>query len=147
MSKLFKWIKGAIGTVIIVSAVLYFVGKANDAQWEKKRSSINQDTYMSLSVAGEHDAVARHPDQQKGKMMYVTGTVGQVMENGNKVTLLIFDHANSLWYVTYRYADGEGRILENDRITMYGECTGTTTYKTVNGAQNTVPSLEGYFYR
>lgn len=142
-----KWIKSTIGAVIILLAILYFAGKVNDSQWEKKRSKINQDTYISLSVAGSYETVARFPDQQKGKMMYVSGSVGQVLENGNKVILLISDSAHNTWYVTYRYAAGEGHILENDNITMYGECTGTTSYEAIDGRKITVPSLEGYFYR
>lgn len=146
MAKL-KWLKTIIIAVATLFVLYYIVTKVNDAQWEKKRSGINQETYMSLSVVGNYDTVARYPDQQKGKMMYVSGSVGQVLENGNKVTLLLFDSAYNTWYITYRYAAGEGHLLVNDSITMYGECTGTTSYDAVDGRKITVPSLEGYFYK
>ena len=138
-----KWILRILAAVVIILALGYIIGTVNQNAADKERASTNRETYYSMCAPGDYTAVARYPDQYKGKMIYVTGTVIQIVENGRNVVLRLQDE-QGVWYVTYRYLDSEAHILENDRITVYGECTGTTTYKTVSGAQMTVPSLSGY---
>lgn len=44
-------------------------------------------------------------------------------------------------YVLYLRPDGENRILEDDRVTVYGSSTGLYTYETVMGAEVTLPQF------
>ena len=44
-------------------------------------------------------------------------------------------------YVAYYRAAGEARILEDDRVTVYGTSRGLYTYETVMGAEVTIPFI------
>ena len=41
----------------------------------------------------------------------------------------------------YLRPDGESRILEDDRVTVYGASTGLYTYESVSGASITLPQF------
>ena len=45
-------------------------------------------------------------------------------------------------YVTYERPNSDKRILEDDRVTIYGECNGLYTYETIMGGSVTLPKFE-----
>lgn len=44
-------------------------------------------------------------------------------------------------YVTYFRGEGESRILEDDRVTVYGKCEGLYTYESTTGKSVTLPEF------
>jgi len=44
--------------------------------------------------------------------------------------------------VTYNKGIVEGRVLDKDIVTLYGKYYGLTTYKTVLGAEMTIPKIK-----
>jgi len=44
-------------------------------------------------------------------------------------------------YVIYYRGSGEARILEDDKVTVYGTSKGLYTYETVMGAEVTIPMI------
>lgn len=111
---------------------------------EKEKNSIQN--YKSSCKSFDYTDVARNPGNYKGKRIKASGRVIQVMEglNGN-VTLRVRESNNRIWYVTITLGSGESRILENDRVTVYGICQGVTTYETVLGASVTIPKIEAKY--
>ena len=91
----------------------------------------------------EYKAISRDPDAYEGNLYKFDGKVLQVMENGQDVTLRVASKGSydDVVYVTYRRAEGESRILEDDRVTIYGTCYGLYTYETVMGAAVTIPYI------
>lgn len=91
----------------------------------------------------EYKAISRDPDPYKGNLYKFDGKVLQVMENGQDVTLRVASKGNydDVVYVTYHRAEGESRILEDDRVTVYGTSMGLYTYETVMGAAVTIPHI------
>lgn len=100
-----------------------------------------------------YNEIARNPDKYVGEKAVFTGQVIQTIEDGSRYNLRVdvtptwnswtdrFSWADTV-YVYYTKRDSsEGRILEDDIITMYGELTGTTTYETVMGASVTIPAM------
>lgn len=95
-----------------------------------------------------YNDLARNPGYYEGERVKFFGTVVQVCSEAS----------SSLYYSTYRvatngsyrnviyiYVDNYGsgsRILEDDRITIYGEFDGLYTYTTVMGASVTIPSIK-----
>ena len=49
---------------------------------------------------------------------------------------------DDVFYVTYKTSDIKAKVIEDDKVTIYGTCTGTKTYTTVLGASKTLPALE-----
>lgn len=90
----------------------------------------------------------RQPDKYKGKKVKFTGTVVQVCSEAESMFYYsTYRVATSGRYnnVVYIYVDNYGsntRILEDDKITFYGEYDGLYSYKTVLGAQKTIPSIK-----
>lgn len=140
----------ALGVVVVLFVILLAVGSGSPSESEQY-TSLSKTEYISQSVTVSYDEVARNPDTYKGKLITFTGEVSQVIE-GSTITLLIDqtnpddEWASDTWYVTYKPAEGESRILEGDTITVYGECVGTETYQSVLGAQITIPSMIMKYY-
>lgn len=94
-----------------------------------------------------YNEIARNPEKYIGEKAVFTGEVIQTIEDGNRYILRVdVTPTRYSWtdtvYVYYTKRDSsEGRILEDDIITMYGELTGTTTYETVMGASVTIPAM------
>lgn len=92
--------------------------------------------------------IARNPDKYQGKKMKFTGEVIQVSEGWfNSVDIRLNITKNEYgWYedtiyCTYTYKEGEGKILEDDIVTIYGTCDGDYTYTSVMGASITLPKI------
>ena len=59
--------------------------------------------------------------------------------------LRVQESRDKVWYVTMFRLPNESRVLENDRVTLYGEFNGLKTYTTVMGASITIPSMFATF--
>lgn len=95
----------------------------------------------------DYNAMSRDPDSYEGKNYTFTGKVVQVMEEssdyGTLVAMRIATKGNydNIVYVLYVRPAGETRILEDDRVTIYGSSTGIYTYKAVLGNEISLPSF------
>lgn len=92
--------------------------------------------------------IARNPEKYVGKKMKFTGEVIQVSEGWfDSVDIRLNITKNEYgWYedtiyCTYTYKEGEGKILEDDIVTIYGTCEGDYTYTSVMGASITLPKI------
>jgi phosphopantetheinyl transferase (holo-ACP synthase) len=90
--------------------------------------------------------IARTPDAYMGAKVKYTGEVLQVQEDGNTVGLRVNVTKNSYGYentmfVAYDKGIVSGRVLEDDIITFWGNSMGLLTYKTVMGAEMTIPKV------
>ena len=131
----------------IILAVGYILGFSGNNPYVSPKRNINADDFISSCIQGDYEKVARNPDANRGRKMYISGTVIQVIENGKNVELRVQEKTGNIWYVLYAYENGESHILDGDQITVYGLCYGTITYQTVFGQQLTIPGIEGYFIR
>ena len=90
--------------------------------------------------------LARNPETYKGTNVIYTGQVIQVQEDGNTVNLRVDVTKNTYGYedtvlIQYDKSIVSGRILDNDIITFSGMSMGLLTYKTVLGAEMTIPQV------
>lgn len=104
------------------------------------------DEYKALCSEIDYKTVARSPSQYVGKYLKIQGKVVQVQGESDAILRVNQnDDLNQTWYVTGTMLSNY-RVLDGDSIIMYGECSGTTTYNTVLGAEITVPSLKMQYY-
>lgn len=101
--------------------------------------------------------VVRNPDKYKGKLYKFVGEVIQCEETSaflsdDKIlTLRInvtkdeYGFWNDTVYVTYTLAARKDRILEDDIVTVYGECDGAETYTSVLGNSVTLPAFNAEY--
>lgn len=50
-------------------------------------------------------------------------------------------------YYLNRTDENEPRILEDDKLTFYGECDGIETYTSIVGTQLSIPALKAKYYK
>lgn len=121
----------------------------------KKSETIPPDTttpeqeradYISSCKAADYKAIARDPADHEFELITFTGEVIQVSEGWFGSVILRIDTPDGIWYCTYTRSDDEGRILEGDTLTVYGQCEGVETYTTIFGASETIPSISIEYY-
>ncbi len=144
-------IKNFLSTCFIIAFIFFaatvFFTYFDNSTVNSQYSSLSKEDYIARCETVDYKSVERYPDQYKGRLITLTGNVIQVVE-GSPVILRI-NQKNTLnytWYATYTPAQGESRILENDIITVYGECQGVESYQSVSDAQVTIPSLIIRYY-
>ena len=92
----------------------------------------------------KYEDVLRYPNNYDGQQVSITGKVIQKSDGyGGHVTLRVATRGSykDVFYIEYNTSDIETSIIEKDKVTIYGICTGTTTYTTVMGASVTIPSI------
>lgn len=119
---------------------------------EKTPEEIKQE-FISKCERFTYKDIARNPDNFNGKHMKLDGEVIQVSEGlFNSVTLRVSSRKDELGFdediylINYKYSDGESKILEEDNITIWGICSGVTSYKSVLGSTITIPSVDMEYY-
>lgn len=106
-----------------------------------------KELYISECESISYDSLSRTPDDYKGRKVKFTGYVVQVCsEASSSLYLSTYRVATSGRYnnVIYLKVDNYGagyRILEGDRITIYGTYDGLYSYTTIMGAKLTIPSV------
>lgn len=120
---------------------------------QKKKEYINSCKTITFKKLG------RNPNKYKGKKFKITGEVIQVQEGlGNSVDLRInmtkqtYEYLDDVtWsdtiYATVEIGENEDKILEDDIITIYGECEGSYTYESVLGSNITLPKINVKYYK
>lgn len=90
-----------------------------------------------------YDQIARTPDDYKGKKLKFSGKVIQVMEGSGvvQIRLAVNDDYNSVLLGQYNSSIVSSRILEDDKITVYGTSSGLISYQSTMGGTITIPSI------
>lgn len=91
-----------------------------------------------------YDQLARNPDNYIGEKVKFTGKVLQVMESDYKVTIRLATSKSydNVIYCTYSPDIVSSRVLEDDRITVYGTSTGIISYEATSGRTVTIPGMQ-----
>jgi vacuolar-type H+-ATPase subunit I/STV1 len=109
---------------------------------------LTEEEYKGLCEKFEYKDIARNPKEYENKNVIVTGKVIQVSEgwfNTVRLRVATKGYTDDVYLITYKQVESN-RILEEDRVTIWGKCTGVTTYTSVLGDNITVPSVEMKYY-
>lgn len=96
------------------------------------------------STEYSYTQIARDPDSFAGVKMKFRGKVLQEGDAGSGIRyirLAVDSDYDSVLFVSYDKEIVDMKILDDDIITVYGECVGDYTYETVMGASVTLPWL------
>ncbi len=112
----------------------------------------NKENYISSCTKVESSTyknIEREPDTYAGQRMIVSGTVVNVSEGWfGTTTILVKDSNKHIWSIEYERPEGAARVLEKDKITAYGECTGVDSSLTaiLHGAESDmIPAIEAAY--
>lgn len=91
-----------------------------------------------------YDQLARTPDDYEGEKVKFSGEVVQVMEDDGTtaIRLAVNEDYDNILIGVYDSNIVSSRILENDKVTIYGISTGLYSYETVMGDTLTIPSVQ-----
>lgn len=107
----------------------------------------NEKTFKATCKTYDYNELARYPEKYQGQPILLEGIVLQVTDEGKKELLSLDTTGNGdIVYVTYiRQDENVARILEDDRIKLWGIFQGVTNTETVLGSQSTLPSVEAAY--
>lgn len=114
-----------------------------------KDPAVIREEYIASCETIAYSDIARDPDNYKGTPVTFSGKVIQVSEGWLNTVVYRIATKNGyddIIYVTYTREEGESRILENDSITIYGNCDGVETYMSVLGGNITIPSVKMKYF-
>ncbi len=125
----------------------------NTEKAPEKTPAQSKTEYIASCETVAYDDIARYPDNYKGKNVKFKGKVIQVSEGflSSKTTyrIEVTEDKYGYWddpvWVEYKIPEGSANILEEDIVTFYGECTGTTSYTSVLGSKITIPAVEAKY--
>lgn len=110
----------------------------NEDAKENPEPPFDPSSYEKLN----YKAVARDPEAYEYKLVQFSGKVIQVLEDGSVINYRIATKGSydDVVLVEYIRPEGASRILEDDKVTVYGLCTGVYTYSSTLGGKITIPS-------
>lgn len=111
------------------------------AKEESEKAAAEEEEKIGYDTGITYDQLARTPDEYEGKKVKFYGKVIQVTE-GNSYTQIRFavdEDYDKIILAIYRSSIITSRVLEDDKITIYGTSKGLETYTTVLGSSVTIP--------
>lgn len=90
-----------------------------------------------------YSQLARTPDDYIEELVKFTGTVLQVIEGDEEIQirLAVNDDYDKVLYCGYSPDIVNSRVLEDDKITIYGQSVGLYSYESTLGGQITIPAV------
>lgn len=115
-----------------------------------------EQAYKDSCKSYNYEEISRNPSKYEGEKAYFRGEIIQVMEQKIltstayvlrvNVTRGSYTWKDTIYVTYYQSSDSDqGRLLEDDIITMYGTLEGTKTYETVLGASVTIPQFSAEY--
>lgn len=121
-------------------AEMLVVLEERKAEREKEAAKEAQQGYETGIT---YDQLSRTPDDYKGKKVKFTGITIQVIEGSGDTMLRIATSGryNNVILVQYSSDITSVRVLENDKVTIYGTSAGLYTYESTGSGNITIPYI------
>ncbi len=89
-----------------------------------------------------YKAVARDPDAYTTKLVTFSGKIIQVIEGDKETQYRIATKGSygDVVLVGYTRPEGASRVLEDDKVVVYGTCIGVYSYQSTMGGTITIPA-------
>ncbi len=137
-------------TITLTNAYIEAIGEDAEEQYAEVETARSEwlaqekADFIASCSAYDYEELARYPNKYTDNKMTFTGEVVQSMKGLPYQILRIDIGQGNILYVEYHpieYTDNEGRILENDTVTVYGVFNGIKTYRAVLGNDISIPYL------
>lgn len=124
----------------------------------KAKKKVSAKAYKNNCKTLSFKDLSRNPDKHKGEKLKYTGKVIQVQEDEHwlddnttvDLRINVTKDEYGLWndtiYATVELPKNADRILEDDIITIWGECDGKYSYTSVLGSDVTLPKINIEYY-
>lgn len=146
---------GSSGNTHSIKIIPLRAGKAAITLQDKADAKNNRTISITIDHSAVYDKVSypqanyadilRNPYAYKGDTFSIYGKVLQVDSSWGQTVARVgtggYGYYDNVFYVTMPGSSMDVKVIEDDMITIYGECTGTKTYTTIFGASITIPSM------
>lgn len=134
------------------------VGTTTVQPTAKAKKKVSAKAYKNKCKTLSFKDLSRNPDKHKGEKLKYTGQVIQVQEDEHwlddnttvDLRINVTKDEYGLWddtiYATVELPKNADRILEDDIITIWGECDGKYSYTSVLGSDVTLPKINIEYY-
>lgn len=124
----------------------------------KAKKKVSAKAYKNNCKTLSFKDLSRNPDKHKGEKLKYTGKVIQVQEDEHwlddnttvDLRINVTKDEYGLWddtiFATVELPKNADRILEDDMITIWGECDGKYSYTSVLGSDVTLPKINIEYY-
>lgn len=105
--------------------------------------------YKKQCATIAYNELQRNPGTYKGSYIKVSGSVFQIISEASSsmyYSVYFIKAGSNIYLIKVDNYDSGRRILENDRITVWGEVGDLYTYQTVRGDSKTVPTIYVEFF-
>ena len=110
---------------------------------EEAKAKAAKEAQQGYNTGITYDQLARTPDDYNGKKLKFTGCVLQVIEGSGTTMLRVATKGRYDNVVLVEYDSGivSIRVLEDDKITLFGVSQGLYTYSSTGGGDITIPYI------
>lgn len=117
--------------------------KAKAEEEEKARTEAEEKEKLGYDTGITYDQLARTPDDYMYEKVKFSGKVIQVIEGEGEtqIRFAVNDNYDTVLFAQYDASIVESRVLEDDKITIYGTSVGLITYETTLGANKSIPAV------
>ncbi|WP_088034840.1 toxin regulator [Evansella clarkii] len=117
--------------------------KAKAEEEEKAHKEAEEKEKMGYDTGITYDQLARTPDDYMYEKVKFSGKVIQVIEGEGEtqIRFAVNDNYDTVLFAQYNASIVESRVLEDDKITIYGTSVGLITYETTLGANKSIPAV------
>jgi len=131
-----------LGVVFASNFMRGFMAAGTPAAKAPVSSSLSLLDLRASALDVRYDDLARNTERHIGANVNMTGTVVQVIEDGDGAGLRVLVAGDAGQAVYVQYPDyAKARVLVNDMVQMVARVDGRVTYNTVLGSEVTVPAL------
>lgn len=130
------------GTLFSEQGIAAYTGDFKDGKPD-------EETFKASVVDVPYDSLARDAHLYEGNIIKISGEVIQVLEGDGgycEYRISIDDWNEKVMYAYYTRQERESRILEGDKVTVYGISEGLITYESTFGSNITIPAMSIFFY-
>ncbi|WP_206099954.1 toxin regulator [Oribacterium sp. C9] len=117
--------------------------KAEEESIAAEKAAAEAKEKLGYDTGITYEQLARNPEDYRGEKIKFTGTVLQVIESSSEIQLRLATSKgyDDVIYCKYSPDIVSSRILEDDRITVYGKSSGTVSYQSTLGGKITIPGM------
>ena len=132
--------------VLGIAVLLICVGLSGCIGEEIKSTDLSIDEIKDKAIEVDYNDFVRNIEEYKGEIVYFYGRVYSAREKSDSsYDLLIHTGGISYYYDDDIWVNYKGiRILENDYVDVWGYVKGLKSYRTVLGAERTLPELYSF---
>ncbi len=134
-----------------VSVKIIYQGKS--CMVKVKCTTLTFAQYKAQCKSYAYKTVARQPSRYKGKKWHIYGQIIQVMDNDDGTYDFRIatdndgygDYYDDVVCVRFKPEKGADKLLEDDKVNVYGECRGELSYESTFGQEITIPSMRAEY--